>query len=81
MSVSGLMIILLIVASIFALAGNYLQVTAYKDAPNPGYVNTLVSTQLVLITILSVFLFKSDFTLIKFIGILLVLFGAYLVGK
>ncbi len=81
MSVSGTMIILLIIASLFALAGNYLQVTAYKDAPNPGYVNTLVSTQLVLITVFSVFLYKSDFTWIKFFGIIFVLIGAYLVGR
>ena len=78
---SYLMIILLILASIFSLIGNFSQVNAYATASNPGYASTLVATQLILITILSVLFFRSEFSWIKFLGIVLVMFGSYLVAS
>jgi|SRR3989344_1580242 len=74
------MLILLIIAAVFSLLGNYFQVKAVNDAPNPGYAITLQSTSLILITILSIFLFKSSFSWVKLVGILVVIFGSYLLS-
>ena len=76
-----LMILLLILASVFSLAGNYFQVKAYNEAPNPGYASTIVATQLILIAILSVFFYNSEFTWTKFFGIIVVVLGSYLVAS
>lgn len=78
---SYLMIILLVLASIFSLIGNFSQVKAYATAPNPGYASTLATTQLILITILSVLFFSSEFSWVKFLGIVIVIFGSYLVAS
>ena len=77
---TSLMILLLVLASVFSLFGNYFQVKAYNEAPNPGYASTIVATQLILIAILSVFLYNSEFTWTKFLGIIIVVFGSYLVS-
>ena len=78
---SYMMIVLLIVASIFSLIGNYSMVKSYSSAPNPGYATTLVSTQLIIISVLSIIFFKSDFSWTKFLGIVIVLLGSYLVSN
>ena len=78
---SYLMILLLIIASIFALIANYLEVKAFDSAPNPGYVATLISTQIILISVLSVLFFKLDFSWVKFLGMIIVLFGSYLIAR
>ena len=77
---SYLMVALLIAASIFSLIGNYSMVKSYFSAPNPGYATTLVSTQLILISVLSIVFFKSEFSWVKFFGIIVVLFGSYLIS-
>ncbi len=78
---SYLMMALLVLASIFSLIGNFSQVKAYATAPNPGYASTLAATQLVLVSILSVLFFRADFSWIKFLGILVVILGSYLVSS
>ena len=70
----------LILASIFALMGNFLDVKAIKDAPNPGYANTLKATQLVLITLIAPFLFNSSLTWQKLGGVILVLVGGAIIS-
>ena len=79
-NLTPLMLALLVLASVFSLIGNYYNVKALNEAPNPGYSITIVSTQLVLISLLSILFFNSDFTWTKFIGITIVIFGSYLVG-
>lgn len=80
-SITPLMILLLIGASLFSLAGNYAMVKAFDKAPNPGYVSSInISLQLTLITILSIFLYNSEFSLLKLIGIIIVLVGIYIIG-
>lgn len=74
------MLILLIIAAVFSLLGNYFQVKAVSNAPNPGYAITLQSTSLILITILSIFLFKSSFSWVKLVGITVVILGSYLLS-
>ncbi len=77
---SPLIITLFIIAAIFSLLGNYLQVKAFNSAPNIGYAAALVSISVILATLLSVLFFKSEFDWIKFLGILLAVIGAYLVS-
>lgn len=77
----GLNIILfLILGAIFAIFGNYLDLSAVKNAPNPGYAGTLKATQIVLIAILSPILFNSSISLLKLVGIVLVLAGAAIIS-
>ena len=70
----------LVLASVFALLGNFLDVQAVKDAPNPGYANTLKATQLVLITLIAPLLFNSSLTWPKLGGVILVLVGGAIVS-
>lgn len=77
----GLNIILfLILASLFAILGNYLDVSAVKNAPNPGYAGALKASQIVLIALIAPILFNSSFSLLKFVGIILVLIGAAIIS-
>lgn len=79
--ISNLMLILIIITSVLSLIANYFQVKTFDTAPNIGYALAIISGQIALITILSSLIFKSDFNLIKFIGILVVIFGIYMISK
>lgn len=72
---------LLILAAICSLLGNFLDVQAVKNAPNPGYASALKATQIVLITIIApLLLFKSSLTLPKLFGVILVLIGIAIIS-
>lgn len=75
------LIFLLVLASFFSLLSNYCDVTSIKYAPNPDYASTLKAFSLVIIIILSALIFNSEFTITKFLGVLIVLFGIFLVSK
>ena len=77
---SPLMIFLLVIASVFSLIGNYFHVKAYNEAPNPGYAHALSSTAIILVMVLSVLLYGSNFTWLKFFGIITIILGSYLVS-
>lgn len=77
--ISKSMILFLILASLFAILGNFFEVNSLKDAPNPGYTSTLKTFYIVIITLAAPFLFKSKINLSKFIGVLLVLGGLFLI--
>ena len=53
---------------------------AFKMAPNPGYVNAIQAFCAVIVTIASIFVLGSSFSIIKFIGIILVLTGIIVIG-
>ena len=78
--ISGIMIALLLLGAVFSFIGNYMQVKAYQDAPNPGYASTIVAAQLILITIFSVFLYHSELNALKFIGIAIVILGSFIIA-
>jgi uncharacterized membrane protein len=75
------MILFLAIAAFFSLLGNYLDVNSVKSAPNPGYSATLKSGQIILVALLSPFLFDSSLSLASFTGIGLVILGIFLIGK
>ena len=54
--------------------------TFLKDAPNPGYVNAIQGLCAVIVTIASLFILGSKFSLIKFIGVLFVVVGIFIIG-
>ena len=74
-------IFLLLVAAIFSLLGNYLDATAIKLAPNPGYASTLKATQIIFISLLAPIFFGSALGIIQFFGIFLVLVGIFFISK
>ena len=78
--VSGFLLSLLIVAAILGILGNVASTQSIKLAPNPGYAMAIVGSQTLLILIASIFLFKSEFTILKGIGTFLVVAGVILLG-
>jgi len=67
----------LLVAAL-SLVGNILQIKAFKEAPNPGYVQAVIASNILVVLILSAVIFDSPITSQKLIGVLIVLFGLYL---
>lgn len=59
--------------------GNYFSVKAYEVAPNPGYVTAIMACSMVVVTVLSVFLFKSTINPLQWLGVALVLVGVSLI--
>lgn len=57
------------------LAYNDFLVRAFSEAPNPGYVQGIVSLSMILVLVLSVIFFGSALTVSKFAGMVLVLMG------
>ena len=55
-------------------------INALKDAPNPGYVNAIQGLCAVIVTIASLFILGSKFSLIKFVGVLFVVVGIFIIG-
>lgn len=63
-----------------ALVGNYFSLRAFAAAPNPGYSQAIVSGALVVLTLVSYFIFGSDISALKFLGILLTISGIALIS-
>lgn len=80
LNVSTNMIILLGIAAFLSYLGNFLYVSAIELAPNPGFAIAVVGFQAVLVTVASVFLFASDFTLVNVAGVVLAIIGIILIG-
>lgn len=78
--VSGFLLGLLVVAAILGILGNVASTQSIKLAPNPGYAMAIVGSQTLLILIASIFLFKSEFTILKGLGTFLVVAGVVLLG-
>jgi uncharacterized membrane protein len=71
---------LLILAAVFSLLGNFLDVTAIKLAPNPGYASTLKASQIALITLLSPILLGAALSIRALAGVVLVFVGVLLLS-
>lgn len=48
---SLVLILLLLLTAALSFAGNYLQVKAFSEAPNPGFASTLIAVQLIMISV------------------------------
>lgn len=71
---------LLVLASIFALFGNFFDAQAIKSAPNPGFAATLKAGQIVVITLLAPVLFGSSLSLLSFLGVVFVFVGIIIIS-
>ena len=71
---------ILAAAALFSIVSNVILTQSIKIAPNPGYALAVNSAQILLVTVASYFIFKSDFTLIKGVGAVLTVIGLVLLG-
>jgi uncharacterized membrane protein len=78
--VNASILLLLVLASFFAVVGNFCDVQATKNAPNPGYASAIKSTQIIIITLMAPLLFKSSLTWPKLTGVILVLIGMIIIS-
>jgi drug/metabolite transporter (DMT)-like permease len=76
----GKSLALFILLAVIAVVANYASVSAIRSAPNPGYVRGIQSFEVVIITIAAFFLFRSEITTVKVIGMLLSLCGVVLLS-
>ena len=76
--VSSPMLLWLGLAGLLSYTGNLFYTKSLVLAPNPGYATALVSLQLVLITIAATFVFHSELTLAKGMGIVLAIIAGIL---
>lgn len=63
-----------------AVITNHCSVIALKTAPNPGYVLAVRSFNSVLVSVVAIFLFKSEISVRKFIGIIFSVVGLILLA-
>lgn len=65
----------LAVCGVFSYMGNLLLVKSVSIAPNPGYTQAILSTNVVLIAVFSYFLFKSELNLKGVVGMVFCIIG------
>lgn len=68
-------LISLIAASVLSAGGNILMTTSIKIAPNPGYTQAVIATNIILVTALSIVLFSLKVQPIAIIGVILIFAG------
>lgn len=78
--IPNIWIIFLILAGVLALFGNLAATYSFKLAANPGYTQAIISASGIVILFSSIFLFKSELTAIKLVGVLLTTVGVILLG-
>ena len=70
----------IIAAAVLSYLGNLFMVRAIAEAPNPGYAMGVISGQAVVVTIGAILFFRSDFSVLKGVGIVLTVVGATILG-
>lgn len=80
LSITKYALILLIIAAIFGVIGNVFLVQSIKISPNPGYALAISGVHILLVAVAAIFIFKSEFTLIKGLGTILTVLGIILLG-
>lgn len=72
-------LLLLMLVGIFSFLGNLFLTKSMLLAKNPGYTLVISSTNVILVTVGSYFLFKSEITITKLIGMVIALIGIIMV--
>ena len=80
LSISKTALILLFVVGFFGVLGNIFLVHSLLSSPNPGYSLAISGVHILLVAIVSVFIFGSEFTLLKGLGTVLAVLGIILIG-
>ncbi|KHO49849.1 MAG: hypothetical protein QT02_C0003G0039 [archaeon GW2011_AR9] len=78
--VTSFAIVLIIAAAFLSYLGNLFYTKSIALAPNPAYSTTIISLQVLLIALASVFLFGSELSLVKGIGIMLAIVAGILLA-
>lgn len=68
------------IASLLSYIGNYLQLRAINEGPNPGFATAIVGCQSILLMIASFYLFGSDLSVTKVVGALLCVAGVIMLS-
>jgi len=70
----GLLLWLVVFSVTYALFSTSIW-TGILKAPNPGYISAIVPASALLVCIISVFLFGSEFNFLRFVGAFLIILG------
>lgn len=62
-------------ASVLSYVGNYFQLRAINEGPNPGFATAIVGCQSIILMVASFYLFGSDLSVTKVVGVLLCVAG------
>lgn len=76
--VNGSSFVWLLFAGVLSYLGNLFYTKSISLAPNPGYVVTIAGLQFAVIAVASFFLFQSEFTLVKGVGVFLAIIAGVL---
>lgn len=68
-------LVVIIISAVFSVIGNLASFTATIKAPNPGFAGAIQSSNVLLVTLLSVLFFNSSLSLLKFLGAAIVIIG------
>ena len=68
----------ILLSSVFYVVSLYSITVAIKQSPNPGYVNAIVATNAVMVSILSYYIFKSHVNRYTLSGIVIIIFGLFI---
>ncbi|NND64653.1 MAG: EamA family transporter [Gammaproteobacteria bacterium] len=71
-------LIVFLALALVGIFGNHYYVRAYEAAPNPGYVDGIISFATVVLVLFSFFFLGSSLTAAKLLGIVLVVSGVLL---
>lgn len=63
------------IASFLSYVGNYFQLRAINEGPNPGFATAIVGCQSIILMVASFYLFGSDISIAKILGVLLCVAG------
>jgi uncharacterized membrane protein len=80
LSATKYLLIFLLLAGLFGAIGNIFLFKAMSSSPNPGYAIAVSGIHVLLVAIVSIFLFKAEFTLIKGLGTIFAVLGIILLG-
>jgi len=78
---SAYSVILTVIATFCSITANILLYTSLKGSDHSGTSTMMISLYPVVTLILSVFILHENFTISKIVGVAVMLFGAYLLGK
>ena len=79
-NISRYVFLFILLAAIFAIIGNFFLFKSMGISPNPGYALAVSGVHILLVAIASIFIFKSDFSLVKGVGVILAVIGIILLG-
>lgn len=80
LNVSRNVFIVIFIATVLGVVGNVLLYNSLGSSPNPGYALAIIGANTLVVAVASIFIFKSEFTLVKGLGTILAVMGIILLG-